>query len=351
MKKRWTPQDNQYLQANYNHLSNAELATILDRTEYSIQHRATRLGLSQSLDLWTSEEDEYLRQNYGELPMKELLEQLPNRTANSIKLRAGHLGLSIQERWTQAEDDYLRATYGKILFKAIAEHLPNRTHLSIKNRVTALHLGQKKLIYALNHDYFKIPNLENCYWAGFLAADGCVYKNRVHLIQNSRAKSHLQRFKDDIGFSGEIVDFKLQQGYLRSSIIIYSPQWVTDLQTNFKITPRKSHTLQPPELSGDLALAFIKGVIDGDGGIYRQTNSRGDYYTLKILGTSAMLTWIKAHIDGLVSPNISPEVRPYSTVHVHQTCGVMAKQFLDVLAALPTPQLERKWSLLRTSNV
>ena len=32
------------------------------------------------------------------------------------------------------------------------------------------------MTYATNKYYFSIPNMENSYWAGFLAADGCLWK-------------------------------------------------------------------------------------------------------------------------------------------------------------------------------
>lgn len=33
--------------------------------------------------------------------------------------------------------------------------------------------------YSYNDNYFRTPNLENSYWAGFIAADGCVYKGHT----------------------------------------------------------------------------------------------------------------------------------------------------------------------------
>ena len=32
------------------------------------------------------------------------------------------------------------------------------------------------MTYATNKEYFNIPTIENSYWAGFLAADGCLWK-------------------------------------------------------------------------------------------------------------------------------------------------------------------------------
>ena len=50
------------------------------------------------------------------------------------------------------------------------------------------------MIYNKNHDFFTVPNKLNSYWAGFIAADGCVTGKHILAIKLSeKDKEHLQK--------------------------------------------------------------------------------------------------------------------------------------------------------------
>ena len=84
--------------------------------------------------LWTKEEDLILIENYGNLPNKELGKML-NRTSSGVWKRASKLGLK-------------------------------------SDRIKIVKMVKRK--YFCNDNYFKNLTIENCYWAGFIAADGWI---------------------------------------------------------------------------------------------------------------------------------------------------------------------------------
>ena len=85
-----------------------------------------------------------------------------------------------------------------------------------------------------NKDYFKVFTPQSAYWAGFIAADGSIKergKSKALIIGLSNVdRNHLQKFKEDIEYSGTIKNY----GY--SYLSIHSKDICEDLYTNYKIT-------------------------------------------------------------------------------------------------------------------
>lgn len=193
-------------------------------------------------------------------------------------------------------------------------------------------------------DYFSTPNLENCYWAGFIAADGCVHeakKGKPQLLVGLAAKDaqHVENLRAAIGAGNISYATQHVKGYdkaypqvryqLRSNEICY------DLARVFNITPRKTKTLTPPDLSGDLAYAYIAGYIDGDGSY---THSRHNP-RLVITGTQSMMLWIDSFFGGRKEP------RMHNGVYAIYYNGPDAIGVEDSFRNLPLPFLDRKKGL------
>lgn len=136
------------------------------------------------------------------------------------------------------------------------------------------------MTYSLNHNFFSELTEKSMYWAGFLAADGNVAKDkpRITLALKSSDIDHIEKFKTDLNFAGPIKNFSIKDNrenfktglYHKSQIRFTSKQIANNLQSNFNITPNKSKTLKFPNHIKDHPLInhFIRGLIDGDGGIY-----------------------------------------------------------------------------------
>lgn len=137
-----------------------------------------------------------------------------------------------------------------------------------------------------NHDAFAKINEQSCYWAGFIAADGCVYRNFLKIALQPRDHQHLSNL---FHFLGSQKKSQIKRGYARFTI--RSKKIKEDLFTKFNITPKKSLTLQPPNIiDNNLIRHYLRGLIDGDGCLYITTDN-----TLRLSIVSAsekMANWL-----------------------------------------------------------
>ena len=179
-------------------------------------------------------------------------------------------------------------------------------------------------------DFFSIPTIENCYWAGFIAADGCISSpegrsKRLSFNLARTDKDHLVKFQKSVG-AGKIYDTESVSYFLHSDTVC------NDLEKVFKITPRKTFTLEPPDLSGDFATAFIAGLIDGDGSYTKN----GNRPTLSLVGNKEMLFWVKESLS--LENNIFKTGNIYG-IAVHGDKAILIRQRFH---KLNLPLLERK---------
>ena len=209
----------------------------------------------------------------------------------------------------------------------------------------------RKTLHQKNLEFFKTPNELNCYWAGFIAADGNIQpsRNTVCIMLAAKDKCHLERFSNDIRYTGSVKDTitKLNnKSYPGARLSICgASDLIHDLELNFNIIANKSLTLQPPEhLSRRLSLAFIIGYFDGDGstGVYKSTGRK-----MSFVGTSDMLSWIKSIFDEEFSQHVYrrlPTVRPHKGIHEYSIHGKRAEYIMSKLQEIDIPRLGRKWA-------
>lgn len=154
--------------------------------------------------------------------------------------------------------------------------------------------------HSYNESFFYNGGLRAAYWAGFIAADGNIYKrsekNHILAIGLSRVdRGHLETFLNDIG-GGRIYDgVHDTKGTecLNSFVHISNFKICKSLEEKFNLTERKSLTLEPPKgLTRSERLAFIAGYIDGDGCYSFSPYKDKRYPNVSILGTKEMLSWI-----------------------------------------------------------
>lgn len=193
-----------------------------------------------------------------------------------------------------------------------------------------------------NHDYKILTNgsLESAYWLGFIAADGSITKKQGNITQRlsvgtaTQDRPHLEAFAKYISFTGAITTHKTANF---SSLCFRLSEEELEYLYNLNIVPCKSLVLKPPTMvSVKTELAYIKGYIDGDGCIkYKGKNK--DLPNINILGTVAILEWIK---DVL---NSSHKIRKKNNIHSIDICGSTARNVVSIMKTLSTPCLERKW--------
>lgn len=192
---------------------------------------------------------------------------------------------------SEIKDEYsLSASIYKINY--IVKKLNGVEHEKfIRNRLDS------KFKYTQNENLWSDRSLEACYWAGFLAADGSIFTNsggvRKTLSLCLKEREQVQKYAD---FVTENYTAKLDR---RSSGRVYyycrfaiNEKWENDLKNIFSITPRKTKSLQPPNLNTDLQeKAFLYGFIDGDGCLLNNKNCNS--FNINTIGASeSFMSWV-----------------------------------------------------------
>lgn len=271
--------------------------------------------------------------------------------------------------WTEQEESIIKDKYPTATYTELLELLPSRTKMSIKQRARILGVARKPQCrrcsyitakYNRNREFFTTLNLLNCYWAGFIAADGGIDYNhhRLYIKLSATDHEHLEQFKEDTKFEGPIKRFweeSIKGTNEFSKIVIDSAaDWIDDLDNWFNIKQGKTHNLIGPNLdpNSDLALAFIAGYIDGDGSItVSDVTIKGNQYRqldIKFTGTKDILYWINSAlllqypIQTSRLTNIKPLINT-KVVESLNISGYRAQVILEKMKTFDLPLLSRKW--------
>lgn len=301
----WSPQDLAILENNRKERNFSELSSLLNRSEKAIQLKLCKLKKHCK-------------------PKTRPKLKLPNNTEELLRER--YLTHSLSE-------------LASLLGVSIS---------TVSTTMRRLGLTKTK---SLNNSFFNSENLLGCYWAGFLAADGCVRKQKksdgreLSISLQEKDVNQIIQLKKDI----EAYDFDLvysqrghnKTGKMTGQYAIYltiSKQCFEDLSNNFSIVPVKSLTLLPPKISNHQnKLAFIKGYIDGDGCIVKHKNS--SYVEVSCLGTFELLSWIAKTLNLTNQPLKKDKNNDKNTFRLNIKNSV-AKA---VKNSIPYRGLERKW--------
>jgi hypothetical protein len=207
----------------------------------------------------------------------------------------------------------------------------------------------------VNLAYFEEPTLENCYWAGFIAADGCIDKNygalRIRLKATERR--HLERFLGCTCYTGKIYECKVTlNGKIYNQIqicISTNWKWAHDLDRIWSIGHNKSYNLLPPKLIDPvLCKAFIIGYIDGDGSIQIiDRRRRHPHKVIRFVGTQLFLKWIKEFCEQTYpgkgfGTTVTKSKR--GNYYNYTVTGLGADKMFEDLSQLELPKLSRKWN-------
>jgi len=237
----------------------------------------------------------------------------------------------------------------------------SETHVNNLIRKYKIETRKYSYLYSQNEEFFTTPNIQNCYWAGFIAADGCIgnCRDRLFLAINLKSTDEclLKEMVSQTEFTGKIGQGK-HRGYGKYSENIYyysalqirnCEKWIKSLNKNWNITEKKSLTLLPPNINDfDLQLSYIIGLIDGDGHIGIVNNKM----VFELIGTKEVMEW---------SANILYELEDkesYSPLSINKkkdgnyyyiNCSwTRAYNLLKQLEQTETPyRLARKWDKIK----
>jgi hypothetical protein len=255
--------------------------------------------------------------------------------------------------FTRNEDIFLSENFDLISLKEIAIKI-NKNYKTTCDRAKRLGLSNygrgksrfsknAKSKYNSNYDYFSIPTIENCYWAGFFAADGYIREstdtNKIFACMlSSKDEDHLSIFLKTINSDNPITRSK-SNNFDTSKFVIASCKLVNDLKANFSFIQRKSLILKPPKIyDTDLIDSFIIGFIDGDGSIGLYKNN----LRINIIGGIEILKWIKTRCDKITNSNSNINGKREKLKSLNYN-GVNARILFQYFYNINVPKLKRKW--------
>jgi hypothetical protein len=301
-------------------------------------------------NLWLPDEVEYLKNNWSNITLNDAILALPRHTRSSISDKVFREGLS-EDKWTVEQLSLLNEYYGNIHIDKLSEKI-NKSKQAVYTKAFRLGLESSQYVNifakTLNDNFFSVPNPINCYWAGFIAADGCIGQNLTTFSISQNELQVLENFKRDIEFSGNIK--KCNRPHLKNNHYVLtanSKTVVKDLKENFNIVPRKSLILMPPEkLSYYHSLCYIIGLCDGDGSICFTTNknkpNQSPILCFIISGTKDICLWVQKVFDcgGNVKKHSKCNIYYYTIVCRKARNIIYKLRDIEEVAHL---RLQRKW--------
>jgi hypothetical protein len=152
----------------------------------------------------------------------------------------------------------------------------------------------------LNENFFKEETEKSFYWAGFIAADGCVKKRKqrnnfrydlsIGLAQIDI--HHLEKFKSHIQSEHKIGTRTVDEtargyGVCHKCEISMTSKMLFDDLAFFNVTPKKSMTHEFPQHLRDHLLIhhFLRGYFDGDGSVYMNKGNNVPQLAFNAVGT------------------------------------------------------------------
>ncbi len=182
--------------------------------------------------------------------------------------------------------------------------LKNFEEFNLKRRKT----GPKRTIEIDDYAFSK-PNNSNCYWAGFIAADGNVSGNSLSMHLSNIDYNHLEKFSNFVKLKNSEI-FVRKNGVNDGCLVRFRSDRITnDIKDIFNIIPNKSLVLQPPNIYKDNHIRhYIRGYFDGDGCLSRNSNTKNMSFEI-YSGSYIILDWILKNIKNNVNVNKNIMVR------------------------------------------
>jgi len=309
-----------------------EIADGLGKTVRAITSKAREIGVNRFHNtkdhFWTEEENMILTDLYPDstLSVRQIAERL-NRPFHSTKMHAARLGLRRIGRYSPPRE----------IVERMATCLACRKKFVIKKFSSAE--AYKYCCRKCHYDdargiddetTFSSETPEVAYWAGFLMADGCVTESTVILTLSSKDEGHIESFRSFIGCSNPIHQYKKR---MASGISVRSARMASDLG-RWGVVPRKTYVgAIPNDIPAHLLHHYIRGLIDGDGGVHIRSYTQGKYsgirWSVELCGNDAIITRVYEILSELgIRASKFPSKR--SKVSDHITYSVCVTKKADV---------------------
>lgn len=139
-RARWTAREMNFLENHYSQLTVAEIGNRLGRSAAAIKGMAQKLGCCEKKTPgWIEAEKAILRTTYAAgMTLQNICFLLPGRSAASVVIMARKLGLRRPEPFWLAEEIALLERYYPAEGKSVSVRLPNRSEESVKLKASEL---------------------------------------------------------------------------------------------------------------------------------------------------------------------------------------------------------------------
>ena len=205
-------------------------------------------------------------------------------------------------------------------------------------------MAAKVRSYSLDTTYFHAIDTEaKAYWLGFLAADGFVdsKKGTVALSLAEKDADHVARFKADLGYGGPVTVSTQGRGFSRGHKIVrvsISCRKMARALAELGFRENKTWTIEPWQGPPELMRHYWRGVVDGDGCLYR--DKRG-HWTISLCGNRAMVNGFADFVNNRTQYKATPG--PHKMIHgVRVTSRAATANVARLLYGGATVALTRK---------
>ena len=206
-----------------------------------------------------------------------------------------------------------------------------------------------------NENFFDdIDNENKAYWLGFFYADGYICNKRkytnykIGITLSEKDKCHLEKFKKDIEYTGEIKTYANFSSYSNnpySRIIITSDKLAISLIKKGCLLNKTKELFFPSQDVVPLKFQkdFIRGLIDGDGSLIILRNGE---YKISFTGTYEICKGILDYFGYENKINHNPKKKEFT---YYFSIGGKNKllNFLDQIYENSTIYLDRKYEIYR----
>ena len=301
-------------------------------------------------DRWAKEEISRLKESYPKIHLKDLVERFPGRKYGGIAAKAFQLKLPSTKTWQPEENKILRTHFVDSSLETLTKLLPKRTWVAICAQGERLDLKRNTATPRLKVDegYFDKWTANVAYLLGYIISDGCIvkgtyvgYSDALKFGVHVRDVDILYKIKQELQ-SAHSISTNREAMYLA----ITSSKLVSSLKQH-GITYRKSLRERVPYIPSRYRKDFIRGLVDGDGGI--SINAKG-YPTLSICGGRKIISFIRNHFHSRFNIFSSIYFRSNKEGGIFPLCqityrGTSAQTLLHYLYNSATLYLERKHRL------
>lgn len=203
----------------------------------------------------------------------------------------------------------------------------------------------------MNDGVFNDASQEAHYWAGLIAADGCLsikkgkYKNYplVILYLTGEDGKHVQKLLDFLETDKKLFTQRVTSAWAKPNQInagtAFWSEHVWNWLHSHGITERKSLTLKVSDVMAN-SPDFWRGVVDGDGTVNFAKNRGVDYPHIGLGGSEDLMTQFQAFIEK--HSGISPKIGTCRSIYRIAVNGQPAQDLIRFLYDRPGPALPRK---------